>query len=62
MDTLRVKILAAFLAGMICTLGVLIIRNYIDQRRVEQQLQELPQRVIEPSHRYELSKPERWKV
>ncbi len=31
MGTLRAKVLVAFLAGMICTLGVLTVRGWMDR-------------------------------
>lgn len=78
MDTLRTKILAAFLIGMLCTLGVQFVRDWVGivnarLDSIEQYLagQELMRQMgvqpqmheeKEPSHKGELSLPERWKV
>ncbi len=76
MGTLRTKVLAAFLAGILITLGVLTIRGWVDhvERHInaieeyltahpipQLQLQEIPQSHKE-SHKGEISKPQQWKV
>jgi hypothetical protein len=77
MGTLRTKVLAAFLAGMVCTLGVLTVREWVDRverhiNAIEQYLEShpIPQLMMpdsapqshKESHKGELSKPQQWKV
>lgn len=69
MNAVRVKVLAAFLAGMLCTLGVLTARNFvllINERfdRIEQYLSShpIPQFVVPQSQKGALSQPQQWKV
>lgn len=73
MGILRSKILAAFLAGVLFTLGVLTVRDYVAAvtfrlDRIEQYLtqQSMMQRIAPQaapqSHKGEMRKPQQWKV